>query len=160
MSKSDSSPIATTSAMSTAPSDAQDRHSVGRRRRERRTGDGPAECALKIPPPSSSPWRRAPDPSIGDVPRHHEVSAHESAAGSSEATEHGDADGKWRIRDDVKWTAGQPEVLPISANDGHVVIDESLSQLLCSSRVQFERDDSRAPVHQSTRQYAGTSPDI
>ncbi|MGC2176260.1 MAG: hypothetical protein WA614_12470 [Acidimicrobiales bacterium] len=94
------------------------------------------------------------------MPRHHEVSAYQSAARCGKATEHSDTDGKRRIRNYTKWSTRQPKVLPVGAYDRHVVVGKSLSQLLCSSRMQLECDDSRSLVHQSTRQYAGPGPDI
>jgi hypothetical protein len=94
------------------------------------------------------------------MPRHHKVGAYESAARSGEATEHGNAHRERRIRHHPKGPTRQPKVLPVSAYDRHVVIGKSLSELLCSSWMQLECDDPRALAHQSTRQHAGTGPNI
>ena len=121
---------------STASSlDDQNGHAVWRRRRERRARNRWSKRAPELLAPSiRSQWRPS-HPSLRHVPWNDYVGANQSASGSGEASQEGDADAKRRIRDDSKWPSRQSHVGSVSLHHRDIVIGKVPPKILSSSWV-------------------------
>lgn len=87
------------------------------------------------------------------------MSAGESTAGMEEPTHHRRGDRVRRVGDDVEGPPRQPQIRSIGTNDSDAICEAGL-ELVGTSRMQFDRDDTSASVDQRARDGAPSGSDV